>query len=195
MSKYYEEKLPEGYGEALTVDAGDVERSKAIRTAAVITAAVLFNLWFFLYALPRIKEIAGGFSVIKCLLALLAYPLYVVLHELTHGAVYKLLTGRKLTFGFKPPAAYCGVPDIYVYRLTSLISLLAPFTVFGIVFIVSFLAIHEPFSRALIAVLFLLHLTGCSGDLYGAGLLFFRFRDPATLRRDTGPVQTYYTRD
>ncbi len=195
MHRYYEEKLPEGYKEALALDANDRESSVKIRKIAVISAVVLFNACFFLYALPRIHEIAAGFSIIKCVGFILAYFVYIILHELTHGIVYKLLTGQKLTFGFKPPAAYCGVPNIYIYRTTSLCSLFAPFTVYSIVFAVLFLLIGDPFSKVLILVLFAMHITGCAGDLYGVGLFLSRFKDPATLRKDTGPVQIYYTKD
>ncbi|MCQ2122483.1 MAG: DUF3267 domain-containing protein, partial [Fibrobacter sp.] len=82
-----------------------------------------------------IKPFSAGVSFpVPAVFALAAVMLvYIVLHELVHGAVYKLLTGQKLTFGFKASVAYCGVPDIYVYRRTALAALLAPFVVFDIV--------------------------------------------------------------
>lgn len=194
MSRYCEETLPAGYVKALVVDANDKKSSGKIRAAALITVVVAINVCFFSYVLPGVHEIMDGFSILKCLSFMLAYILYILLHELTHGIVYKLLTGRKLTFGFKPPAASCGVPDIYLYRKTSLCSLFAPVTVFSILFAVLFFTIGDPFSKALILALFSLHLSGCVGDLYGVGLFLFRFKDPATLRKDTGPVQIYYTK-
>lgn len=195
MSRFYEENLPDGYTEALIVDAGDQKTGRRLGAAASITSAALFCLFFFLYAFPRIGEIREGFSLFKCLAFIPAYFLYIVLHELTHGLVYKLLTGQKLTFGFKPPAAYCGVPEICLYRKTSLFSLFAPFTVFTVFFAGLFFLLTDPFSRALILALLALHVSGCTGDLYGAGLFLFCFKDPATLRRDTGPKQIYYTKD
>ena len=195
MSGFFEEKLPDGYTEALTVDANDKKSSFGIMIGASVTAAVLFNAVFFAYVLPRIKEIGNGFNIFKCLGLIAAYFVYVVLHELTHGLVYKITTKRKLTIGFKPPAAYCGVPDIYVYRKTSLLSLFAPFTVFSVLFAVLFIVIGDPFTKMLILILFAMHITGCVGDLYGIGLLLFRFKDPATLRKDTGPKLIYYTKD
>ena len=195
MNRYYEEKLPEGYSEAFATDANDKKQGARLQIAAIITVAVLINAFFLIYALPRLGEIAAGFTAIKCLCFVLAYPLYIVLHELTHGLVYKLLTGRKLTFGFKPPSAYCGVPDVYTYRITSLLSLFAPFTIYSIIFILLFFIINDPFSRAMILLLFALHIAGCAGDLYGIGLYLFRFKSPDTLRRDFGPRQAYYTKD
>ena len=195
MNRYYEEQLPEGYSEALVIDANDKKQGMRFQIAAVVSAAALINVFFFLYALPRLGEIAAGFTVIKCIGFVPAYPLYVVLHELTHGLVYKILTGKKLTFGFKPPSASCGVPDIYTYRITSLLSLSAPFTVYSILFLALFFTLGDPFSKALVLLLLALHLSGCTGDLYGIGLYLFRFRSPSVLRRDFGPKQVYYTKN
>ena len=195
MNRYYEETLPEGYREALVIDANDKKQSLRLQIAVIITVAVLINLFFFTYALPRLGEIAAGFNVIKCVGFALAYPLYVILHELTHGLVYKLFTKKKLTFGFKPPSAYCGVPDVYTYRITSLSSLFAPLAVFGVVFISLFFIVGDPFSKAMILILFTLHISGCTGDIYGVGLYLFRFKSPTTLRKDFGPKQAYYIKD
>ena len=192
MNRYYEEILPEGYSEAFTVDANDKKQGMKFQVAVFISIAVLINLLFFLYALPRLDQIAAGFTVIKCTAFVIAYPLYVVLHELTHGLVYKLLTGKKLTFGFKPPSAYCGVPDVYTYRITSLLSLSAPLTVYSIIFVLLFFMIHDSFSKAMILLLFVLHISGCAGDLYGIWLFLFRFKSPSTLRKDFGSRQVYY---
>ncbi len=195
MNRYYEETLPEGYREALVIDANDKKRGVALQIASMVTVAVLINLFFFIYALPRLGEIAAGFTILKCICFVIAYPLYIVLHELTHGLVYKLLTGKKLTFGFKPPSAYCGVPDVYTYRITSLLSSAAPFTVFSALFISLFFLVGDPFSKTMIFILFALHISGCAGDLSGVGLYLFRFRSPMTLRKDFGPKQAYYIKD
>lgn len=195
MNRYYEETLPEGYTEALVIDANDKKLSLRLQVAVIITVVVLINVFFFIYALPRLGEIAAGFNVIKCMGFVIAYPLYIVLHELTHGLVYKLMTKKKLTFGFKLPSVYCGVPDVYTYRITSLLSLFAPFTVYSVIFILLLFIINDPFSKVLILLLFALHISGCVGDIYGIGLYLFRFKSPTTLRRDFGPKQVYYTKD
>lgn len=195
MKRYYEEKLPDGYSEALVIDANDKKQGLKLQVAVIITVAALINLFFFIYALPRLSKIAANFTIIKCIGFVLAYPLYIILHELTHGLVYKLLTRKKLTFGFRPPSAYCGVPDIYTYRITSLMSLFAPLTVYSIIFLLLFFIISDPFSKAMILLLFMLHMSGCAGDLYGIGLFLIRFKAPSTLRRDFGPRQVYYTKD
>ncbi len=195
MNRFYEERLPAGYSEAFTVDANDRKTILKLQVAGMILTVVLISVFYFLYAGPKMDEIAAGFSVIKCAVFVASYIAYIVLHELTHGLAYKLLTGKKLTFGFSLSAAYCGVPDIYTYRITSLLSLFAPFTVYTIVFSVLFFIISDPFTRAMILLLMAMHLSGCVGDLYGIGLLLFRFRSPNTLRKDFGPKQVYYTKE
>ncbi len=194
MKRFFEKELPAGYTEAFTVDAGDKKSVSKIGRISLIIIASLFTAFFFAYVLPNRSEVFGAFSFLKFVGFFLSYFLYVILHELTHGAVYKLLTGQKLTFAFKPPAASCGVPDIFVYRSTSLVSLFAPFTLFTALFAALFFLVGDPFVKMLILALGTLHVSGCAGDLYGAGLLLFRFRDPATLRKDTGPKQIYYVK-
>ena len=194
-NRFYEETLPEGYREELLVDAGDCELGSKLKTITVVTDAVLFSIVFFVYIKPRMEEIAAGFSVLKCVCFIAAYFLYVVMHELTHGIVYKILTKQKLTFGFKPPVAYCGVPGIYAYRITAMLSLLAPLTVFSIIFAAAFFIFNDPFTRVLVLGLFVLHLSGCIGDLYNIGFYLSRFKKATVLRQDTGPKQIYYTKD
>ena len=193
--RFYEETLPEGYREALTVDAGNGKLMARLRNITVLSNTVMFAAVFLIYAGPRIDEIGAGFSVFKVAGLIAAYFLYIILHELTHGIVYKLLTGKKLTFGLKRPVAYCGVPGIYAYRITAMLSLLAPLTVFSILLAAAFLLIHDSFARLMILSLFVLHLSGCAGDLYGIWLFLTRFRDPSVLRQDTGPAMIYYSRD
>ena len=50
----------------------------------------------------------------------------------------------------------------------------------------------DPLSYLLSAFLLGMHLGGCCGDIYLILTLLFRYRDPRTLVRDTGPEQTIY---
>ncbi len=134
----------------------------------------------------------GYLLSIRLLVFCAALLAYVILHELVHGAAYKILTKQKLTFGLTLTVAYCGVPDIYVYRKASLIALLAPFVLFTVLFAVLLFFMPTAVDKCLMAFLLGVHVGGCVGDLYGAALYVFRFRDPETLMRDTGPAQTFY---
>lgn len=187
--KDYELELPEGYESVLTIDATDKKFALRMNLAALIPLIPAFALAWRMIRDTRVEHIQ-----LKMLLFLGAMLLYIVLHELVHGIAYRVLTHRKLTFGLKLSCAYCGVPDIYCYRRTALISLLAPFTVFTIVFAALALLPGDMFLRACAVILLGLHIGGCAGDLYDTRLYFTRFRDPMTLMRDTGPAQTFYVK-
>ena len=185
--KDYELELPAGYESALTIDATDKKFALWMNLAAIVPLIPALLL-----ALRMIWNRPIEVSTQKMLLFIGAMLVYIVLHELVHGIAYRTLTHRKLSFGLKLTCAYCGVPDIYCYRRTALISLLAPFTVFTIVFAALALCLNDTALRAGSVILLGLHLGGCSGDLYDTWLYLTRFRDPLTLMRDTGPAQTFY---
>lgn len=187
--KHFEKELPAGYGEAYTIDAADKKVGLYLNLAA---GAVILVLVAAAALIIRPSISFGSGSPWRLIILGLGMVVYMVLHELTHGAAYKLLTGQKLTFGLTATVAYCGVPDIYVYRKASMISLLAPFVVFTVVFGALTLALRAPLDKFVAAVALALHVGGCAGDLYDTGLYLFRFRDPRTLMRDTGPKQTFY---
>lgn len=188
----FERELPEGYEAALTIDAGNKKFGLLLNLVALLPMipAVIAVVAVLRGSLDEVFQ--SGHFMGKWLGFLAAMLAYIVLHELTHGAAYYALTRRKLTFGLKLTCAYCGVPDIYTYRRTALISLLAPFTVFTVVFGLLSLFLTDPLLRAFAILLLGLHVGGCSGDLYDTLLFLTRFRDPATLMRDTGPAQTIY---
>ncbi len=189
--KNFETTLPEGYRAAFVIDAADKKNGLILNLASLglfivtLAAEVAAIGW---------KNVLSGlrFRVPQLLVFLAVALVYVVLHELVHGAAYYLLTGRRLKFGFAGTVAYCGVPDIYVYRTASLISLMAPFTVFLIVFGIPVILFTDMRLKVLAALMLAIHVSGCVGDLYDFLLFMFRFRDPKTLMRDPGPAQTFY---
>ena len=188
--KYWEKELPAGYTEALVIDAKDNKKMvRGMGTAALLVFGLF--LWIGIATQWRgMKEQAPSMKLAFGFFA--ALMVYIVLHELVHGAAYKLLTGQKLTFGITLSVAFCGVPEIYVYRKASLISVLAPFVVFTVLSVILLIALPDPWIRFYVLVFLGLHIGGCSGDLYNTWMYLTRFKDPRTLTRDTGPVQTFY---
>ena len=189
MNRHYESELPSSYEEVYTVDAKDRKTVIVMNLAALLLLAAAVVIGWLLI---RPDHFFANYSLVRNLVFLVSMGAYIVLHELVHGAAYKLLTGQKLSFGFTGTAAFCGVPDIYVYRTASLIAVLAPFCVFTIVFLAFSLLAANPWDRFYAVILLGLHIGGCSGDLFNAGLYLFRFRDPGTLTRDMGPKQSFY---
>ena len=186
------EQLPEGYREVYHLNA------KAKKTGLILSVgSLVMALAVILPCLLTTDDILDesvAFNLIALLVCCALIIGYVVAHELVHGAAYKLLTGRKLTFGITLTVAFCGVPDIYVSRRTALIALLAPFTVFSLLF--SALAAGLYFVNhtyyAVVALVLGVHFGGCIGDLYMTCLLLFKYKNKRLLMRDTGPEQFIY---
>ena len=187
--KHYEKELPAGYKEEFVVDATDKKLAVTLNLVGGIIMAVLIAAAYFLIRPTGLEE---NLSSPRTLILFVSMVAYMILHELVHGAAYKLLTGQKLTFGLTLSVAYCGVPDIFVYRKASLISLLAPFCVFTVVLGAALAMFSNPWDKMYTAILLAIHIGGCVGDLYDTWLYLTRFTDSRTLMQDTGPKQTFY---
>ena len=187
--KTFERELPSGYRIATVMDA-----SKG-------SFAVVFTLISFLFLIIGIAAVALPFAFAPTdtdvtlilpgaiLMGMIVFFVYIVLHELVHGAAYKRLTREKLTYGFTLTCAYCGVPKIFTYRRTALIAVLAPFVLFTLILIPALIfAYHVSFALYMVlGFVFAMHFSGCSGDVYVAALLLFKYRDSRVLMNDTGP--------
>jgi len=191
MKKTYETQLPDGYKEAMVIDAKSKKFGLIVNILAVVITVVSIAVSFLVIGPVGFEKF---FSLSRYLVFLVILFAYIVLHELTHGLAYWLLTKRKLTFGVSLTVAYCGVPDIFVYRKTALISLLSPFTVFTVIFLGAAILLPEPVDKLYALILFSVHFGGCAGDLYDTFIYLTRFRDPTVLMQDTGPKQTFYVK-
>jgi hypothetical protein len=186
--KTYETDLPEGYRLVKKLDINNKKLNAIISIGSILlAAAVLIPLVVIL--INRYQEIdiySGWMLLIMCI--------YFILHELTHSIVYYTLTRQKLAFGISLNSLYCGLPNVYTYRETSLLSMLAPFVLFTIIYLAAIFAIPDPNWKLTLVFDFGIHIGGCIGDLYGASLFFFKYKDPSVLLKDTGPVQEYYAK-
>lgn len=195
----FELSLPQGYVAAKTVDAKNQKTATAFTLASLVVTIVVFvAMWLAIFGVQPVGDcikqmtMESWQNLLPLLVFMLAEIAYVVCHELVHGLFYKLLTKQKLTFGLTLAVAYCGVPNIYVYRKTALIALLAPFVTFTPVFLVPALLLKNVAYALVFAALLAFHVGGCVGDLYCTTLYVFKFRKPNTLMRDFGPTQTFY---
>lgn len=192
QNKHYEATLPAGYREVLVIDAASKKLGILMNVAALVLTVAAFAIGYLLLPPVDFGALVEDGFFLRYLVFLGGMVLYMVLHELVHGAAYKLLTGHKLTFGLKLTCAYCGVPDIYVYRKAALISLLAPFTVFNIVFLGAAFLLPNAADKLVAVLLFAIHFGGCAGDLYDTLIYLTRLKNPLTLMNDTGPKQTFF---
>ena len=187
----FERAIPEGYREVYHIDAANKKTGLLLTLGSLLIAACL--IFFFFLSIDSLSIDLR--NLMKYNLVFLVVMLaYVILHELTHGAVYKALTKEKLRFGITWSAAFCGVPDIYTYRDTALKSLGAPLVLFSVILIPLLIWLYRVDAGwyLVAGVIFSLHISGCIGDLYMTALLLTKFKDPATLMRDTGPEQWIY---
>ena len=190
----FERVIPEGYKEVYHIDAANKKTGLLLTLGSLLIAA---GLIFFFFMSIDYSSIALRYLMKYYLVFLGSMIAYIILHELTHGAVYKALTKEKLRFGITWSAAFCGVPDIYTYRGTALKSLVAPLTLFSVILIPLLIWLYHVDAGwyLVVGVLFSLHISGCIGDLYITALLLTKFKDPATLMRDTGPEQWIYGKE
>ena len=194
--KNFERELPEGYVAVKTVDAKSDKKTVVWLTVlsllVMIPAALIPLAIFWLGG----KELSGSTEglYLAYVSVLVGMIVYMILHELVHGAVYKRLTGEKLTFGLSLTCAYCGVPHIYTYRKAALKAVIAPFAVFSVIFVAAMAVTYFVSSGAYLVLTFLfaMHISGCSGDLYVAYLLTAKYKDDSVLMNDTGPKMTIY---
>ncbi|MDE6584005.1 MAG: DUF3267 domain-containing protein [Anaeroplasmataceae bacterium] len=196
--KNFEKELPENYKLVKAIDAKEARIGILINMIALVVLLVCMVTAYFIIGVPlkemlTVEEGANPFiNLFKVLIWGILLILYIILHELVHGVVYKITTKQKLTFGFTLSVAYCGVPKIYVYRKTALLAVLAPFVVFLPIFLAVCFILKNPLEQMLAVALLGMHIGGCSGDLWVTGILLFQLRDKRTLMNDTGPKQTFY---
>lgn len=201
-NQIFERELPEGYKQALYINAKDKKFGiifNLIALAIMVIVMVVANLPLYINGELSwdIIRVGSRKLMISELILIVALLVYIVLHELVHGIAYKSLTGEKLTFGVSLTCAFCGVPHIFTYRKTALISVISPFALFTLIFLPITVALYfvSPLYYLLSALLLAAHLGGCCGDLYVLYLILVKFRKKQLLMRDTGPEQFFYVRD
>ena len=188
MQNYFKD-LPENYEKIKVIDAKD---RKTILNMNLVGILIMLVSIVPLIIIKRVD--LGEIEPIDMLIALLVYfagmVIYVILHELIHGLVYKIMTKEKLTFGITLTCAFCGVPNIYVTKKTALLAILAPFVLFTVIFLPIILILPASLYNLALILLFGTHTSGCVGDLYGT-LVLSRLKGDI-LMNDTGPTQTFY---
>ena len=195
--KTFEKELPEEYKEVFHLDARNIKFGIIFNAIALLVTIIVTVIAIALLALGNVSISIGANLLVAYIVLMVSMIAYIVLHELVHGIAYKSLTGEKLTFGMSWSCAFCGVPNIYTYRRTALISLTAPLIVFSVIFIALAAVLYfvSPVYYLIVSFLFGLHLGGCSGDIYVTILFLTKFKDKSTLMKDTGPEQFFYVKE
>lgn len=191
------EKLPENYKIVYEINAKNKKVGIIMNIVAALPVVLFIVIAFLTKDLSDVPAVSAkdllvsGFKLICLAVVMIAY---IVLHELTHGAAYKILTGAKLKFGLSWSCAFCGVPEVYVNKKTALIALSAPLILFSVIFAALSVVFwfFDPLSYFLSMIMLGLHLGGCSGDIYMIYLLCFKYNSPNLLLNDDGPSQRIF---
>ncbi len=159
--------LPEGYKEIYSIDLQKNKKlSLIVNALAVILAAALILPMLFLVPISNLFNMEDGlgkyFLRFGALLVLMI--VYMILHELVHGAAMKICGTRKVKYGFTGMYAYAGSEDYYDKRSYIFIAL-APIVLLGVV-----IAIINPFVPAewfwVVYFIQIINISGAAGDLF-----------------------------
>ena len=195
LENYYKD-LPQGFTENFCINAKKTSVGVLLNVVggliALAVIAVCYLAKFGLTVYEFYEEDPIMLLVAVLVLAVSAV-VYLILHELTHGAAYKLLTKQKLRFGLTLTVAYCGLKEGYVNKKTSLIATLAPFVLHSVWMIIAIFFVPANIWAIVLIFLFSLHFGGCVGDLWVTFLLLFKYSGKAVLVNDDGPCQRFYT--
>ncbi|MBQ1467531.1 MAG: DUF3267 domain-containing protein [Solobacterium sp.] len=185
--------LPEGYREILQINLQkDKKTALKINLIAVVVMILLFVLGHFIVPITEFQNNESlSTYFIQVGVILLGYVIYIILHELTHGAVMKAVGGGKVVFGFTGLYAFAGSKEDYFDKISYRYISLAPLVVWGI--ILGVLCVIVP--RTWFWVVWFLqvgNISGAAGDVYVTAKLW---NYPGTiLVRDTGVDMTIYDR-
>ena len=195
LANYYKE-LPQGFTESYCINAKKASVGILLNVVgglialAIIAVCYLAKFGLRYYAVYEENSTKLLLALLVCFVSII---LYLIVHELTHGAAYKLLTKQKLRFGLTLTVAYCGLKEGYVNKKTSLIATLAPFVLHSIWMIIAICLAPADVWALMLILLFSLHFGGCIGDLWVTCVLLFKFSGRAVLVNDDGPCQRFYT--
>lgn len=159
--------LPEYYKEILRIDLQkDKKLALIVNILAIVIAVVLAVPAHFVVPIFSLFNMESGFGnyLLRFVVLLLAIVLYMVLHELVHGAVMKLCGTKKVKYGFTGMYAFAGSDDYYDKKAYLIIAL-SPVVLWGIL-----LAVWSCFvSPEWFWVIYLVQITnlsGAAGDLF-----------------------------
>ncbi len=158
--------LPEGYREVFSIDLQkDKKLAIKVNLLALLIAACLAVPMHFLVPISTLYRVRGGLGSYSIRVAVLFVSmfLYIVLHELVHGAAMKLCGTKKVRYGFTGLYAFAASDDFYGKKAYVFIAL-APIVLWGVVF-----AVINPFVPVewfwVVYALQIVNLSGAAGDL------------------------------
>lgn len=185
-------ELPAGYEKVYEINL-KVKKDLLVVTllsfAIAVIVAVVGLLWHpFDSWLYYIINGENWERIVMIVIILAGMPIYLILHELTHGICFKLYSGRKPKYGLSLMYAYAKSDYYYNKRDYTVIGL-APVVIFFVVFLVLNLVLDVRWFYP-VYILQLMNLSGAAGDLYVSTILIKQKR--SVLIYDTGDGMTFW---
>lgn len=159
--------LPDGYREIYSVDLQrDKKAAVIVNVLAIVIAAVLVVVMQFFVPLSSVFRMQDGMAdyFLRFAVLLVAMVLYMVLHELVHGAAMKLCGTKKVRYGFTGMYAFAGSRDYYGKGAYVFIAL-APIVFWGIVLAVINCLVPAKWFWV-VYLIQVINLSGAAGDLF-----------------------------
>ena len=158
----YENSLPEGYHEIKIISPSKDRKDSMTGMLCIFTPGLLL----LVLGLILVKLTAVQYLLL--LLLIPCIPVYLMLHELLHGFVYLILTGRRFKIERNQDGFCCILPELYVSFQTQLLCAAAPFLVFAAALLWgSVIAIKDQSGLFMIlSCLLAFHFFACRGDIY-----------------------------
>lgn len=154
-----------------------------------VPLTLVFMVLFTAIPLLLNRSVTTGFHPFSLLVALVAYFVLIIFHELIHGLFFKLFHPQgKVKYGFKHGLAYATSPHSFYSRTKFSWILLAPFIL--ITLSLCFLYYINTLAAATFIVTASLHGASCIGDFY---FVYLVLRSPSgSLVEDTEKGINFY---
>lgn len=160
-------QLPENYREIFSIDLQKNKKiSLLVNGLAILIAAVVTVPVALVRPIEVLFDMSAGMGpyMLRFLTLMVGCVVYMVLHELVHGAVMKLCGTKKVRYGFTGLYAFAGSEDYYDKKSYITIAL-APIVVLGIVLAVVNICVPDTWFWVVYFIQ-ITNLSGAAGDLY-----------------------------
>ncbi len=159
--------LPENYKEIYTINLQkDKKMSLLVNGISILISIIMAVPVHFLVPITTLFNSSADFKayIFKLVSIMVLLVLYIVLHELVHGAAMKICGTKKIKYGYTGIYAFAGSDDYYGKTAYIFIAL-APVVLWGIVIAVINLLVPESWFWA-IYILQIMNVGGAAGDFF-----------------------------
>lgn len=177
--------IQNGYTELYKIDL--VNNRKELIAVNVFSLVLLAMM-----AIPGFFILDGyRMSFLHLLALVILIFLYIPAHELIHGAVIKMFSDEKLSFGWRLAYAYCGSNEAVFTKGEYIMVAVAPLVFFLI--ILSALQVLLPAMATVFYITDIVNVSGSAGDLYVVWRML-REKRRDILVNDTGTDMRVFSR-